>query len=323
MYSHKRATAYLVLIVVLAMLAGVSCGGKKPPEPDETPKLTLLSNHGAPGAAVEASVDGMTVSPRSAFVLFDTVPAPIFAVEDKSFSFLVPLVPAGQYTVFLQDTLGATSTTVSFSVDPQPSTGQPPGKITTDMVSSTVELVDIAITAGAKLSQLGILTSSDSAVLSQDLSRITALLNSMQSEFSDLPDSVKTMVDAFLYAAGLSNILNTQSNSSPVGKCVSDLEMALSTAAPYDSFYVLVTLDNFSMVLSDLKAGLTVSAVAILIATGGTSAAASGAIAAICFGISVLDNIIDGALPTDLDRLQVSFIPQNGPELNVGERKRR
>lgn len=308
------------LVVILFLGLGGCTKKSTGPDGDEPPKLTLFSTRGAPGTVIGASVDGMTLSPRSAFVVFDTVPAPIFATENDTFSFLVPLIPSGECKVFLKDSLGTTSTKVSFNVDKQPNTGKPPGQITTDMLSSTVELVDLVTSTEAKLTELGILKPSDSTVLSQDLNRITILLNSMQSDFAELPDSVKTMVDAFLYAAGISDILNTQNGGSSLGKCVRDLEMMLASSTPYDSFYVLVTLDNLSLVLSDLKAGLTISAVAILIATGGTGAAASGAIAAINFGISVLDNIIDGFLPSDLDRLQISFTPQSGPELNVGEK---
>jgi uncharacterized protein (TIGR02145 family) len=315
----KNKISFSLVLILLLALGG--CTKKSTgPDGEETPELTLFSTHGAPGTVIGASVDGMTISPSSTFIIFDTVPAPIFAAENDTFSFLVPLIVSGEYNVFLQDSLSEASTTVSFKVDKRPNTGKPPGQITTDMLSSTAELVNIATSTGAKLTELGILTPSDSTVLSRDLNRITILLNSMQSDFTELPDSVKTMVDAFLYSAGLSDVLNTQNGGNSLGKCVRDLEMMLASSTPYDSFYVLVTLDNFSMVLSDLKAGLTVSSIAILIATGGTGAAASGAIAAISFGISVLDNIIDGALPTDLDRLQVSFIPKSGPELNVGEK---
>lgn len=316
----KKLLVVLLSVLAICVLFGlVSCSDDdKIINGDDTrPKLSLSSGHGSPGTEIRGSVEGTGISVSNALILVDSIPALVFAQENQSFSFLVPLLSAGQYNVALQGSMGTVSSTVTFTVDQQPTTGAQPGQITENMIFSATDIVDVISASGDELMNLGILSSSELATLNEDLGRANTLLNTMQSEFADLPDSVKTMVDAFLYSAGMSDILGEPGSS--LRKSVSELRDIVTSSTPVDTFRVLVSLDALSMALSDLKAGLTLSAVAIIVASGGTATPAAGAIAAINFSISLIDNIIDGSLPTDLDHLEVTFSPDTEPELNVGE----
>ena len=319
--SKKWVTSVLKVSLIICLLF-FGCK-KKPTQPTPTPtsiQLSLNTLSGPPGSKIEATASGLELSSPNAVIMFDSIPAPIFVTDSSSFWFLTPMTSSGQYKVFIKDKQQRVSNQIDFTVTDPPNTGVPLGEIVTEMITSTDVLVDAVLDAGGRLTEMGLFSGSDSLILAQDLQRIKNLLSAIENEFASLPDSVKLSLDAFIYSAGISELLEFSGGGLSIKQCLSELNRALAVEAQYDTFYVLIALDNLSLALSELKAGLTISSIAALIATGGIGAPASTVLASLSFSIALLDNIIDGALPTDLDRLNVSFIPQVGPELNVGEK---
>jgi|GEM_PF-3256780 len=315
-----RVMVLVILFTTLALKLGCSNKSTNPSPPNTRIQLSLAKTSGAPGTNVEAAIKNLQVSSASAWVQFDSVQTPILGVEGQTFRFYVPIVAAGSFNVVLHDTTGKASDTVQFAVTEAPSTGLPPGQILSDMMTTTNDLTTAVSTVQGRLRVLNIVPAGDSAILAQDLARLGQMMQALQTELASLPDSTKRQIDGFLVEMGLADMFGVTQKSGGLKSHLASLSQVHMASAEFDTFYALIQCDNLSLALSNVKAGLNVAGIVILISTGGAGGVASSVLSGIALSLGIADNVIDGFLPTDLDSVRVRFQPLSGTELRVGDR---
>ncbi|MFH1891455.1 MAG: FISUMP domain-containing protein [Candidatus Zixiibacteriota bacterium] len=308
----------LVLILIILTL-GLSCSKNSSDStgPDHY-TLALEIDSAPPGTIVAGSVTGFEATPSNAVVLFDSIGVPMITSDNGSFSFYTPPLPAGRYEISVIDTLSRSTDTLEFTIQSLPATGFEPGEILNQTTATTNDLIDGVRLIFDNLKLHDLVTADNSTRLNSDLDNIANLLDGLNEALDSLSDSSLALVEGFMFSSGITDLFGVTGNVSPLKSNLESLKASLDTKSEYALSDILIKADNLSMVISDVRPFLSAAGITILVSTIGVGGPATAALHVLNLSLGVVDNVLDGYIPTDLDSLRVSFEPTIGDVLYVG-----
>lgn len=321
MSTHNASRLVLLFAIISLSILLFHCRKtsitKPEPVPQPTIYISVLSpSTGPPGTIVKILGSSVAASSQDAYVKFAGLNVPIMSSGGKNIVFAVPSLSPGNYSVNLHKIAGDSSNVLTFSVTTLPGTGLPPGQITSDIITGMDTIVVLSNLVISHLQTNDFITATDANLLYNDFGKLKQLLSGALNQLNSLPDSEKVIIDGILKSSGLSDAVG--SSKAMIKSGMTNLGL-LGQLAGYNDFYNLILWDNLSFCLSSINASLTIVGVAAIIASGGLSFAGNAALATIQTAITALDAYIDSRIPTDLYHIEVSFIPDNGSTLEVGE----
>jgi len=313
---HKFKHTGLVVLAVL--LVGLYAGCDDDDDDTEVisgGELILVPSlaTGPPGTWVDVLVTGLDSDVDSLYFVIDTILVPIMRVDSGHLSFIVPLVPPDTYAVRLNIQEASPTEGFEFVITAMPPTGLPPGQVMSDIVTAGRSLGSATESLGLALEATDVISAEDRAALQVDLALLGRMLDLASDRFSELSATEARQFEEFLVSAGVADLF---SQADEQARQVYGSASSLA-ALDHSRFHALVQVDNFSIHVSNVAAGLSYAGLAFIFSPVGPGAAA--ALASLILFLNTLDQGIDGFLPTDLARLRVSFDPVEGDTLYVGD----
>ena len=310
--------------VTLAVSTG-KCPVPPPVDTDGVNVLSVSPNPAMPGEIIKLTVSGM-VEGKNYMVLFGDAPM-IPCRSSKTFlTVMTPPAAPGQYTLGVAEPgKSATGATRPFTLKILPSDS-------VQIVEQFLANLDkILVLAGdyAQLVGEGLeYSSSELAAVDSGFSTCRLILEAARNKLSSLPAAqVRT----------LSHMLRNSRVFEDTNKAVEAL--AMDDVSEYlalladkhitlqEALFIaqLTKLDVLSAVctnISSMLGTLTWSSLAVTIATGGGTAplrAALPVLMQVNLALSLVDDFIDGVIPTDLKQVYIAVTPDAGIVLNPGE----
>jgi len=317
-----RLVRNMIYLLVLFVFISSACSKKKSTQNEPPKPITFTSispTSGCPGTIVKISGVDVSCAEESLYVKMhlDTIPVMSIVTDGvKHIAFAVPKIKPGNYKIMLCHRDGRSSTSVSFTVLSLPPTGLPPGKVTEEVYNTVTAAAHVVDSILQQLVHDGYVSTDDGDRLSQALGEVAAIISSAKAVLASLPDSEKVLLDQYLQASGLSQAFGTSGQGTGLKKAIQSYGTWLRSEEQYSAFRGLIFGDNLSCALSAIGPVLTVIGVASAAGTLGISAVA---VTLITIAISTLDQILDGLIPTDLYRLNMKIVPNQGATLEVGE----
>ncbi|MFA6109846.1 MAG: SUMF1/EgtB/PvdO family nonheme iron enzyme [Candidatus Latescibacterota bacterium] len=246
-----------------------------------------------PGEGI--TLRGRFTAPGIYWVAFDTLRVPALSQSDSVVTALVPLVRPGALQVAVLDTLGHTSTRVSFLVGSLPAPQHTPAQ-----VAATVETAgeQVAASVPALMQGTGLYSTSAVQQVEAEFARWSGVLPLVPIQIRELPAEQARQVTAILENSGALQVLTDLGGI--------DVGAPKLTADAFGEHHNLIRADGLSFVLGNSSTLLKGAGVVVLFTGFGAPGAAP--LFEVSAWLSHAQDVINAVIPSDLDTLRIAPI---------------
>ena len=303
-------SSHILIIAMVTSFFLIQCTERNhsnPVDPDYSNKLdvsfSLSANSAGPGDIIQLHTKEILLNPDTYILYFNDQSSPVLsAEEEKTYHVIVPNIQKGSVNVYLKNKMDkSVSNTIHFEISALPGTGKAAGVITSGIVSSQQSayesIRDVII---SNFYEMGILTNDQSDLFTSEINRSLTILSKMKNKIQSLSGDDKKKLDQILYNSGILELTNQ------LNKHVREMSPVQASNTLYRGHHMCAAVDGFSAILTAINKVWTLSG---LIASVGSGGSLAPIVVAGSISMTIMDNGIDGFLPTDLHELSIS--PQN------------
>lgn len=286
-----------------------SCSEESVTEPEGNLTIELSQNSGAPGEIIRLTTNVKLENPEECVLLFGSQIVPFFPTDkEKEYDTVVPVVSKGNSNLCLTDHSGKESNILTFDILPLPDTGLPAGDVTKEFIGYQHEMIGIIDNVLIpNMNTVEIVNEHNMSLLKSEMMRAADIFEKMEIHLGTLTEEDRMLFDQILCTSGLRDL--TKSHIMSLRKIKLDKSM-------YSGHHLIASMDAISAILSFSTRAIALGGAVASVASLGTL----GPLVTVgVLGLSMIDNTIDGFLPTDLNELSVNI--EDNPMIPLGGEK--